>query len=143
MAIEIEGALARGLGVLAFDPRRRVDIIVPLIPKDTKLPARQERSFRTTEANATQLVVKLYEGESDDPEVCELIGTSALTGIEPGPAGQAVRVTIDVDLGGQKRITVIAGGQRKEQTIRYDENAVLSAGELATRKDFIRSMVVW
>lgn len=143
IAVDIEGALARGLGVLAFDPKRGGDIVVAILQKDMRLPARQERSFRTTEANARELVVKLYEGESDDPEVCELIGTCALTGIDPGPAGQPVRVAIDVDLGGKKTITVIAGGQRRAQEIRYDENAVLSPDDLSARIEFIRSIVVW
>ncbi len=142
---EHTGALARGLGVRAFDPSKGAAgeyVIVNLIPKDSPLPISRTKRFGTEAPNQTKLDVELWEGESADPEQCERLGICTLTDLPPGPPGQPVDVTIDLHANGSKQFTVIAGVKCKRESIRFDAQRVLPDDVLAERAVFLRSIEV-
>jgi molecular chaperone DnaK len=134
------GALARGLGVLAWDSRANKNVVSNVIPKDSPIPISQEQTF-ISKLGQTSLEVELWEGESADKALCERIGVCVLSGIPKGPA-RPVKVTIRIDANGSKHILVAAGGVQKEETIRFDEERVLSGDSLSERRAFIQGIEI-
>jgi molecular chaperone DnaK (HSP70) len=143
--IELIGVLARGLGVKIYDPRRLRDVIYRLVPKGTQIPWRKTfpKPFRTKDARQTSIVVELFEGESEDPDECELLGTLELTGFPPpASAGQAVEVTIDIEQNGTKHLIVSALAHRQEAVIAFDPRRVIGALDIEHRRDFIAKLQI-
>jgi len=139
---EVQGVLARGLGVLAWNASQKCDTIVNLIPKGKRLPISRTRKFTTRKDNATSLPVTLYEGEQSDPDLCDRTGVVKLTGFEPGPQGQEVVVTIEVEANGTKHLIVEAMGQREEAVIEFDPDRVVAADDIERRRAFIGSILI-
>ena len=139
--VELVGALARGLGVKVRDPKAKRDVIYNLVPKDSALPYRATKIFRTTERD--RLEVELFEGEEADPELCEFLGEIDMSGVPLGPPGQPVEVTVEIEVSGAKHLVVEARGQRREAVIHFDPKRVLPEDELAKRRAFIASLLVF
>lgn len=138
----VQGVLARGLGVLAWDKEERRNTIVNLIPKGKRLPIRQAGTFSTHKDAATELPVTLYEGEQRDPDLCDRTGVVRLSGFEPGPRGQPVKVTIEVEANGTKHLIVEAMGKREEAVIEFDPDRVVAADDIERRRAFIGSILI-
>lgn len=140
--IELIGVLARSLGIKIFDRKRLRDVIYKLVPRGIQIPWSKTfpGTFRTKDAGQTSIVVELYEGESDDPDECELLGTLELTGFPPAEAGQPVEVAIEIDQNGTKHVLVSALAQRREAVIEFDPSRVIGADDLARRREFVSSL---
>ncbi|HEY0250491.1 MAG TPA: Hsp70 family protein, partial [Kofleriaceae bacterium] len=143
--VELMGVLARGLGVKIYDRKKLRDVIHPLVPKGTQIPWRKAfpKPFRTKDANQTAILVELYEGESTDPDECELLGTVELRGFPPAPAGQPVEVTVDVEHNGTKHVLVTALAQSKEAVIAFDPRRVIGAVDLEARREFLATLHIY
>ncbi len=144
-AVELIGVLARGLGVKIYDPKRQRDVIHRLVAKGTQIPWKKTfpRQFRTKDARQTAIVVELYEGESDEPDECELLGTLELTGFPPpATAGQAVEVTIEIEQNGTKHLIVSALDQREQAVIAFDPRRVIGALDIEKRRAFIATLQI-
>jgi molecular chaperone DnaK len=141
-AIRLFGALARGLGVEALSAREQRSVVVPVLARGRSLPCREKRTFFTTEDGQTSIRVKLYEGEDPDPELDDLVATVELTGFVPGPCGQPVEVSIEVEANGRKHVFVSSGGRTREAIIEFDPRRVLSAAELDKRQAFIQTLAI-
>ncbi len=139
--IDLVGALARGLGVRVRDRASGRDVIFPLVPKDTPIPHRARRTFRTVERD--RLDVELFEGEETDPDLCELLGRVEMTGVALGPPGQPVDVTIEIEGSGQKHLVVESGGARREAVIHFDDRRVLPQDDIAARRAFVSSLLIF
>ena len=143
--IELIGVLARGLGVKIYSRTRMRDVIHRLVSKGTQIPWRKTfpDTFRTREPGQTAIVVELYEGESEDPDECELLGTIELTGFPPpATAGQPVEVTIEIEQNGTKHMIVSAFAQIKEAVIAFDPRRVVGALDLERRREFISKLQI-
>jgi molecular chaperone DnaK len=139
--VELVGALARGLGVRVRDRASRRDVIYNLVPKDTPIPYRARKTFRTVERD--RLEVELYEGEESDPDLCELLGRVEMSGVALGPPGQPVEVTLEIEGSGQRHLVVETAGSRREAVIRFDERRVLPQDDIAVRREFIAGLVIF
>jgi molecular chaperone DnaK len=144
--VELIGVLARGLGVRIYSRKQLRDIIYRLVPKGTQLPWQKAipDTFRTKDPGQTSVVVELYEGESEDPDECERLGTIELTGFPPtATAGQPVAVTIEIEQNGTKHLIVSALAQRKEAIIAFDPRRVVGALDLDRRREFISTLQIY
>jgi len=144
--IELIGVLARGLGVKIYDRKKLRDIIYRLVPKGTQIPWHKTfpGTFRTKDAGQASIVVELYEGESDDPDECELLGTLELTGFPPpAAAGQPVAVTIEIEHNGTKHLIVSALAHSREAVIEFDPRRVVGAIDLDRRREFISKLQIY
>ncbi|MCC7539922.1 MAG: Hsp70 family protein, partial [Deltaproteobacteria bacterium] len=114
---DVIDALARGFGVGAHRGQRLV--VDVLLPPDTPVPASRERVYHTMIDGQTEIVVPLFEGESETPEACATIGRVVLKGIPARPRGQPVRVVFEVERSGRKRVRIVdvGSGREVEQTI--------------------------
>jgi molecular chaperone DnaK (HSP70) len=143
--VELIGVLARSLGIKVYDRKRLRDAIYKLVPKGSQTPWKKlfPSTFKTKDAGQTAIVVQLYEGESGDPDECELLGTLELTGFPPADAGHPVEVAIEIDQNGTKHIIVSALGQRREAVIEFDPRRVLGAVDLERRREFVSSLHIY
>jgi molecular chaperone DnaK len=91
-------ALERG-----FDETRLV--CVPIIPRNTPLPASKADLFATCYDNETEVRVTAYQGEAPVPEENTLIGDFLVEGLRKAPAGNQVIIHFDLDLSGMLKVT--------------------------------------
>jgi molecular chaperone DnaK (HSP70) len=83
------------------------NIFSVIIPKDTKLPTTQKKTFHTSEDNQTAMKIEIFEGEDNIARNNRLLGEFIITGITPKPIGQeSIELTMEVD--GEGILNVIA-----------------------------------
>src|SRR3954468_13477680 len=143
--VELIGVLARGLGVKIYSRSRRRDIVHRLVPRGTQIPWRKTfpDTFRTKDPGQAAILVELYEGESEDPDECELLGTRDLAGFPPPAApGPPVEVTIDIEQNGTKHLIGSAFAVSKEAVIEFDPRRVVDASDLERRREFIGKLQI-
>jgi L1 cell adhesion molecule like protein len=69
-----------------------------IIPKDTKLPTTQKKTFHTSEDNQTAIKIEIFEGEDNIARNNRLLGEFIITGIPPKPSGQeSIELIMEVD----------------------------------------------
>ncbi|GAB2266632.1 hypothetical protein Dimus_001627 [Dionaea muscipula] len=117
----IEGAMASGIS----DPLGNLDLLiiqatplnigikadgksfVPVIPRNTAMPTRKERTFTTVHDNQTEALIMVYEGEQTRTEENHLLGYFKLTRIPPSPRGvPEIIVSMDIDAMNVLRVLV-------------------------------------
>ncbi|CAA6659110.1 unnamed protein product [Spirodela intermedia] len=115
----LEGAVASGIS----DPSGSLDLLtiqatplslgvradgesfIPIIHRNTAVPARKDVLFTTAHDNQTEALVVVYEGEGKAVGENHLLGYFKVTGIPPGPKGSAeISVCMDVDASNVLRI---------------------------------------
>ncbi|KAB1214276.1 Heat shock 70 kDa protein 8 [Morella rubra] len=115
----LEGAVASGIN----DPFGSLDLLtiqvtplalgiqadgnsfVPVIPRNTTMPARKELVFTTVRDNQTEALIVVYEGEGKTVEDNHLLGYFKLTGIPPAPKGvPEINVCMDIDASNVLRV---------------------------------------
>lgn len=107
----LEGAVASGIG----DPFGNLELLtiqatplaigiradgkfVPIIARNTTIPARKDFIFTTIRNNQTEALIIVYEGEGEKVEENHLLGYFKITGIPPAPKGvPEINVCMDID----------------------------------------------
>ncbi|WVZ12665.1 hypothetical protein V8G54_017195 [Vigna mungo] len=126
----VEGAVASGIN----DPLGNLDLLtiqatplaigiradgnkfVPVIPKDTAIPARKELVFTTVHDNQTEALIIVYEGEGEKAEENHLLGYFKIMGIPAAPKGiPEINVCMDINAANVLRVLagVVMPGSRK------------------------------
>jgi molecular chaperone DnaK (HSP70) len=76
-------------------------VMVPIIKRNTSIPAENEQIFSTWSDNQPGVTIKIYEGERAMTKDNNLLGTFDLEGIKPAPKGQPkIKVVFRVDNNG-------------------------------------------
>lgn len=115
----LEGAVASGIS----DPFGNLDLLtiqiaplaigiradggnfIPIIPRNTTMPARKEMTFTTAHDNQTVALIVVYEGEGQKVEENHLLGYFKIVGIPPAPKGvPEISVCMDVDASNVLRV---------------------------------------
>ncbi|XP_050220114.1 heat shock 70 kDa protein 8 [Mercurialis annua] len=115
----LEGAVASGIS----DPFGNLDLLtiqatplgigikadgnnfVPVIPRNTTMPARRELSFTTSNDNQTEALILVYEGEGQTVDDNHLLGYFKIVGIPPVPKGfPEINVCMDIDASNVLRV---------------------------------------
>ncbi len=98
---------SHSLGVVGIHKQTKVITNAVLIPKNTPLPCRAVRNFRTAWANQRAIFVTVVEGESHRPEECISLGECVVRDLPSGlPQGTSVEVEYSYAANG--RISVSA-----------------------------------
>ncbi|KAL6645882.1 hypothetical protein ACP70R_017490 [Stipagrostis hirtigluma subsp. patula] len=95
-----------------------------LIPRNTTIPAKEERFFSTVSDNQDSVLIRVYEGESASTKDNNLLGKFELSGIAPAPrAVPQIIVTFLIDENGVLNVSAQnkATGQKSEITISSDK----------------------
>ncbi|MBM4004775.1 MAG: Hsp70 family protein [Planctomycetes bacterium] len=132
----IRNVNSHSLGVVAVDPqtnRRRTAI---MIPRNTPLPVKYKRSFKTIKPNQRSILVNIVEGESPSPDDCAQIGKCS---VKPLPARLPADTPIDVyfryEENGRLTVTVNVADKKIRHEIERDNS--LSQDQLDSWRRFI------
>ena len=106
-AFTIQNVNSHSLGVIGKDPATGLARVGVLIPRNTQLPAKVRRAFRTQKANQNSILVQIVEGESISPDNCTFIGSCTVRDLPQGlPAGTQVVVTFKYEADGRLHVSV-------------------------------------
>ncbi|MED6182321.1 hypothetical protein PIB30_027431 [Stylosanthes scabra] len=126
----VEGAVASGIN----DPFGNLDLLtiqatpmaigiradgnnfIPVIPRNTTMPARKELIFTTVHDNQTEALILVYEGEGKKAEENHLLGYFKIMGIPAAPKGvPEINVCMDIDAANVLRVLagVVMPGSRQ------------------------------
>lgn len=102
-----------------FGTERRGGYFLPVIHRNTTIPASRVEPVATLAPNQPEIVVKIYQGESRRVEDNLYLGEFSVSGIPAGPAGQAVDIRFTYDLNGVLEVeaTVVATKRRFSHVI--------------------------
>jgi molecular chaperone HscC len=87
---------------------------LPLIHRNTTIPASRVERVGTVSPNQTEVVIKIYQGEARRVEDNLCLGECTLQGIPAGPPGQQVDIRFTYDLNGVLEVeaVVVATGKK-------------------------------
>ncbi len=91
----------------AISLRRGYDevVCVPIIPRNTPLPASKSEMVFTMVDNQEKTKVEVYQGEADIPEENTFIGDFMVEGLSKVPAFNPIVIHFDLDLNGMLKVT--------------------------------------
>jgi len=103
----------------AMDPTLMRPICVPIIRRGTALPAKRSEVFMTMYDGQQEVDVRVFQGESLEPEENLPIGEFRVEGLADVPAGNPVLSTFQIDLNGLLTVTATekSSGLAKSITI--------------------------
>ena len=93
---------------------------VPIIPRNTPLPAGKAEVFATCYDDETEIKVTAYQGEGAVPEENTLIGDFLVQGLSKVPAGNQVIIHFDLDLNGMLKVTATEKATGLAKTVSMD-----------------------
>ncbi|VYS54179.1 unnamed protein product [Arabidopsis thaliana] len=90
---------------LAVGVRANGNKFIPVIPRNTMVPARKDLFFTTVQDNQKEALIIIYEGEGETVEENHLLGYFKLVGIPPAPTGvPEINVCMDIDASNALRV---------------------------------------
>lgn len=127
---ELVNVNSHSLGVVGVESKTGHTKNVILIPKNTPLPARATRIFKTAKADQRTIRVPVVEGESDRPGDCIALGECVVRGLPPG---LSLRTNIEVEYryAANGRISVVA----RIPSIRHSAHVEIERNQTANQDD--------
>ncbi|MFZ5828613.1 MAG: Hsp70 family protein [Planctomycetota bacterium] len=125
-SFKIRNVNSHSLGVVGIDPltkRRRNGI---LIPRNTRLPVRSKRVFRTSKQNQRSILVEIVEGESPSADDCTKLGRCAVRNLPAElPEHSPVQVSFRYETNGRLKVRVkVPGAESHTETEIVRENSL-------------------
>lgn len=105
-------------------------IMEPLIARNTKIPAKQTKTFTTGTDNQPSVPIRIFEGESRMTAKNNLLGSFELSGIPPMPRGKPqIEVSYDIDANGILKVSATekSTGSSNDITITNDSKRLSQA----------------
>lgn len=97
-----------------FGSEERVGYFLPVIHRNTTIPVSRVETVATLQPNQTEVMVKVYQGESRRVGENLFLGEFLVKGIPPGPAGQPVDLRFTYDLNGVLEVEATIQQTRKK-----------------------------
>ena len=92
----------------------------PIIDKNTPIPIEKSKTFTTSRDGQDRVRIRVYQGESNKADGCELLGEFEFTGFRIGYRGEVqIQVTFEIDSNGIVNVsaTDLETGQKTSTTI--------------------------
>jgi molecular chaperone HscC len=126
LGVEVSEKLANG--------NRMPGLFLPLIERNTVIPASRSHVLHTASDNQTRVILKVYQGESRMVRDNVQLGELAVN-VPPGPEGkEQIDVRFSYDASGLLEVDVTVLSQSRSQRIVIEGNpGVLSKAEIETR----------
>jgi molecular chaperone DnaK len=132
-ACELINVNSHSLGVVGFHPRTQQKKNVILIPKNTPLPCRVVRTFKTARDDQRSVKVAVVEGESDRPEACIALGECIVRDLPPGlPKNSPVEVEYAYHANGRIAVSARVPTVRCSQHVEIKRDSARSLDDLDT-----------
>ncbi len=93
----VKDVTSQGLGVIALDADTGQERNFVIIPRNTKIPAKQSEGFSTVVDGQTEINVRVTQGDDVDPKFIKLIGTQTIQ-IPPYPKGAPIGIEYAYDI---------------------------------------------
>ena len=122
---------SHSLGIVGTDPstgRRKNQI---LIPKNSALPTKVSKVFKTQKPGQQNVVIRVVEGESERPEACIQVGTCTIGGLPVNlPAGAPVAVSYAYHADGRLEVTGEIKGLMQPVTTTFQRENSMNDAEM-------------
>lgn len=134
--IQITDVVSHSIGIEASAPNSGQKVNSILIKKNSPIPVEVSKEFLTTIPGQTAIKLTVYQGEFQNPALCNPIGDFTMTGLPPNrPPGKRVRVTIAATGSGTIDIVAkdIESGVETTTSVKYafqDSGTQVSAKKL-------------
>jgi molecular chaperone DnaK len=129
--VRVRNVNSHSLGIVATDKKTRRKENCILVPRNTPLPAKAKRIFRTFKDGQKSIMVHIVEGESNDPEECMQIGKCTVRNLPDDlPAGTPVEVRFQYEANGRVQVNVNVAGRQENVTHELARANNLDQGEL-------------
>ena len=103
----IQNVNSHSLGIVATEPKTNRERTAVLIPRNTPLPAKAKRVFKTQKEGQKSIKVEVVEGESKNPEDCTPIGKCGVRDLPDNlPAKTPIEVQFQYDEAGRLEVRV-------------------------------------
>ncbi len=130
LSCELINVNSHSLGVVGIEVSTGQRKNVVLIPKNTPLPARASRVFKTAKANQQSVHIRVVEGESDRPEDCIALGECVVRGLPPGLPSKS-DIEVEYSYAANGRISVVA----RVPSVRHSAQVAIERGGLSKSDD--------
>lgn len=120
---ELINVNSHSLGVVGIEASTGQRKNVVLIPKNTPLPARASRVFKTAKTNQRSVHIRVVEGESDRPEDCIALGECVVHGLPPGLPPKC-DIEVEYSYSANGRISVVA----RVPSVRHSAQVAIERG---------------
>jgi molecular chaperone DnaK len=107
-----------------------------IIEKNTPIPIEKSKTFTTSRDGQDRVLIRVYQGESNRADGCELLGEFEFTGFRIAYRGEVqIQVTFEIDSNGIVNVaaTDLETGQKTSTTINLSSG--LSEGDLLKAMD--------
>jgi molecular chaperone DnaK len=134
--LQITDVTSHSFGIEAFVPGTNQRINSILIPRNSPIPMQVSKEFVTTIPGQTAIKVIIYQGEFQDPNLCNPVGEFTLGGLPADrPAGRKVRLTVSCDANGVVNVTAvdIETGRQTTTEISYKAGPAQDSGGARSR----------
>lgn len=130
----VQDIVPHSIGVTALDdediPRNSV-----ILTRGQSLPASVLEHFQTHDDDQSQVKVDVNEGEGDDLNYVQPLGSFVLTLPQARPKGSPIDVRVTLDLSGIIRVTAIDVVSGREEAIDIDYTSNLNEPHVAARQE--------
>ncbi len=130
-SFEIRNVNSHSLGLVGKHPQTGQAENVVLIRRNTSLPARVQRTFRTEQKGQRSVLMQIIEGESALPESCTQLGRIVVRDLPRDlPARSPIQVEFTYASNGRLSVHVKIGGTDRELTSEIVRENSLTQDEL-------------
>ena len=131
LAGEVQDVLLLDVTPLSLGIETLGGIMTKLVERNTTIPTEKKQVFSTADDNQSAVTVKVYQGEREMASNNRLLGQFNLEGIPPAARGvPQIEVAFDIDANGILNVSAKDLGTQKVQTVRIEQSAGLSDGDI-------------
>jgi molecular chaperone DnaK len=141
--INITDVVSHSIGIEASAPGTMQKINSILIKKNSPIPCEVSKEFVTSIPGQTAVKLTVFQGEFQNPSLCNPIGDFFMTGLPPNrPPGKRVRVTVACTANGTVQITAkdIESGAETNTHVNYAFND--SGSQVSAKKLWMESLAI-
>ncbi|HEX4147829.1 MAG TPA: Hsp70 family protein, partial [Pirellulales bacterium] len=122
---------SHSLGVVGIDPQTRQKVNAIVIPKNTPLPCRAVRRFKTAHDNQPNVKVSVVEGESQRPDYCIALGQCVIRNLPAGlPQGSTIEVEYQYSANGRISVLARVPAVRQSASVEIQPDVARDLGDL-------------
>ncbi len=142
-SLQITDVISHSIGIEAIAPGTSQKINSILIKKNTPIPVDVSKEFVTQMQGQTGIKITVYQGEFQNPALCNPIGDFTLTGLPPNrPPGKKVRVTISSTNNGVVEIIARDIESGIETQTKVDYAVGQSTNQISAKKLWMQSQLI-